>query len=368
MPREVVDLSYRIEYLSILDEDANLDTELEPDLPDELLLKLYRTMVRARRLDARMLDLQREGRLGTFAPIKGQEASQVGAIATLGEGDWMIPSFRETAAALWRGQPMHSILLYYGGNPQGNESLEGTHNLPLAIPVATQIVQAAGIGYGIKYRGRDEVAMVFFGDGATSEGDFYEALNFAGVFQTPVVFLCQNNQWAISLPRAEQTRAKTLAQKAVAAGIPGIQVDGNDILAVYAAAKEAVERARSDQGPTMIECVTYRLSLHTTADDPTRYRDEEEVKQWEQRDPIPRFERYLAGKGLLTEDELESIAAEVDRQIEEAVERYEEQRQKLGDQARAMFDHVYAERSPYLEEQLHQFLQVQGHGEEDAYA
>jgi pyruvate dehydrogenase E1 component alpha subunit len=244
MPREVIDLPYRIQYLSILDQDANLDTELEPDLPDELLLKLYRTMITARRLDARMLDLQREGRLGTFAPIKGQEASQVGAIATLGEGDWMIPSFREMAAALWRGQPMHSILLFYGGNPQGNESLVDTHNLPAAIPVATQVVQASGIGYGIKYRGRDEVAMVFFGDGATSEGDFYEALNFAGVFQTPVVFLCQNNQWAISLPRAEQTRAKTLAQKAIAAGMPGIQVDGNDVLAVYVAAKEAVERAR----------------------------------------------------------------------------------------------------------------------------
>jgi pyruvate dehydrogenase E1 component alpha subunit len=368
MPREVIDLPTRVEYLSILDEDAKLDAELEPDLPDELLVKLYRTMVTARRLDARMLDLQREGRLGTFAPVKGQEASQVGAIATLGEGDWMIPSFRETAAALWRGQPMHSILLYYGGNPQGNESLEGTHNLPAAIPVATQVVQAAGIGYGIKYRGRDEVAMVFFGDGATSEGDFYEALNFAGVFQTPVVFLCQNNQWAISLPRSEQTRSKTLAQKAIAAGVPGIQVDGNDVLAVYAAAQEAVERARNGEGPTMIECVTYRLSLHTTADDPTRYRDEEEVKQWEQRDPIPRFERYLVEKGLLSEDQIASIAAEVDDEIEDAVERYEEQRQKLSDQAQAMFDHVYAERSPYLEEQRQEFLQLSGRQEEDAHA
>ena len=208
---------------------GNLDTKLELDLSEELLLKLHRTMLLGRRLDERMLLLQREGRLGTFAAIKGQEASQMGAVAALRESDWMLPSFRETGAALWRGQSVESILLYYGGYYQGHEALAGTNTLPVAIPVATQIIQAPGIGYDIRYRGEDDVAMVFFGDGATSEGDFHEGLNFAGVFQTPVVFVCQNNQWAISVPRSHQTRSKTLAQKALAYGMPGLQVDGNDV-------------------------------------------------------------------------------------------------------------------------------------------
>jgi pyruvate dehydrogenase E1 component alpha subunit len=368
MPREAIDLPCRVEYLSILDEDANVDAELEPDLPDDLLLRLHRTMLLARRLDERMLTLQRQGRIGTFAPVKGQEAAQLGAIAVLGESDWMIPSFRETAAALWRRQPIESLLLYYGGFLQGHDMLEGTHNLPVAIPVATQTVQASGVGYGIKYRGEDQVAMVFFGDGATSEGDFYEALNFAGVFQVPVIFLCQNNQWAISVPREEQTEAKTLAQKALAAGIPGIQVDGNDILAVYVAAKEAAERARAGDGPTMLECVTYRLSLHTTADDPTQYRDEEEVERWEHREPLPRFQQYLNDKGLLSDDEIEALEGEIEDQIDDAIDAYEQRAEELQEKSHVMFDHVYQQRPPYLERQRERFLQSHDVNEEAADA
>lgn len=364
MPRKEIELPYRVEYLSILDEEGNLDAELEPDLSEELLLRLHRTMLLGRRLDEQMLLLQREGRLGTFAPIKGQEASQVGAVAALRESDWMLPSFRETGAALWRGQSIESILLYYGGYYQGHQDLEGTKTLPVAIPVATQIIQAPGIGYGIRYRDTDEVAMVFFGDGATSEGDFHEGLNFAGVFQTPVVFVCQNNQWAISVPRSHQTRSKTLAQKAFAYGIPGMQVDGNDVLAVYAAAIEAVERARSGDGPRMIECVTYRLSLHTTADDPTQYRDEAEVKEWEERDPIPRFQKYLLDKGLLTDEEIESLEKEIETEIDEATGRAEERFDELSSEAVSMFDHIYADRPPYLEEQRSAFLRER-EGEEE---
>jgi pyruvate dehydrogenase E1 component alpha subunit len=351
MPRQTIDLPEQVEYLSILDEQGNLDKDLEPDVPNDLLLKLHRGMLLARRFDERMLKLQREGRLGTFAPVKGQEACQIGAVATLRESDWMVQSYRDHAAGIWRGQSLYSYLLVYGGYFQGNQVSEDLRNLPVAVPVSTQTLHAVGLSYAIKYRETDEVVMVFFGDGATSEGDFHEAMNFAGVFQTPVIFVCQNNQWAISVPREHQTRSKTLAQKALAYGMPGIQVDGNDPLAVYAAAQEAVNRARSGDGPTMIECITYRLSLHTTADDPTRYRTDEEVEEWEKRDPIPRFQKYLINKGLLSEEEISSLEEEIAAEIKEAVERAEKRMQELKGEALSMFDHMYAEMPPYLQEQ-----------------
>ena len=352
MPREVVDLPHQVEYLSILDEDGNLlDEDLEPDIPDDRLLELHRTMLLARRFDERMLQLQRQGRIGTFAPIMGQEAAQLGIVGALRETDWMVPSFREQAASLWRGQSMESFLLVYGGFYQGNELPEDTRNLPVAVPVGTQPLHAVGLSYGITYRGKDDVVVTFFGDGATSEGEFHEAMNFAGVWQTPTIFVCQNNQYAISLPRARQTNSETLAQKALAYGIPGRQVDGNDILAVYSAAEEAVERARSGEGPTMIECVTYRLTMHTTADDPSRYRDDEEVEAWEKREPIPRFQTYLKHKGLLSDDDIEALEEEIKAQIQEAVDNAERRMKELEGQELTMFDHLYAEMPPYLQEQ-----------------
>ncbi len=184
----------------------------------------------------------------------------------------MVPAFRESAAEIWQGQSLESVIIYYNGYNEGAEISQDLKNLPISVPVGSQILHAVGLGWAAKYRQSDDVVMTFFGDGATSEGDFHEGLNFASVFQTPVIFVCQNNHWAISIPVAKQTRSKTLAQKALAYGMPGIQVDGNDILAVYAAAKEAVERARAGQGPTLIECITYRMAVHTTADDPKRYR------------------------------------------------------------------------------------------------
>jgi pyruvate dehydrogenase E1 component alpha subunit len=351
MPREKIDLPHHVEYLSILDKDGNVDEELEPDIPEDLLQKLHRFMLLGRRFDERMLRLQRQGRIGTFAPIKGQEASQIGPVATLREDDWMVPAFREAGAMIWRGQSMDGILLLYGGYNQAGEIPEGINNLPVAVPVGTQILHAVGLAYGMKYRGDDRVAMTFFGDGATSEGDFHEGLNFAGVFQTPVVFVCQNNQWAISVPRNHQTRSETLAQKALAYGLPGIKVDGNDILATYIAAQEAVERARSGDGPTLIECVTYRRSVHTTADDPSRYRSEEEVEKWEERDPITRFQTYLKDKGLLSDETLEELEEEIDQEIRDAVERTEKRMEELADGAMVMFDNLYAELPDYVREQ-----------------
>ena len=339
-----------MEHLSILNEAGEVDNDLEPDIPEDLLLKLYRAMLLGRRFDERMLSLQRQGRIGTFAPTSGQEASQVGSAAVLRPTDWMVPSFREAAAQIWRGAPMENIILYFGGYNEGGRIEDNSKDLPISVPVASQILHAVGLGWAVNYRKTDEVVMTFFGDGATSEGDFHEGMNFAGVYQTPVIFLCQNNHWAISVPRSKQTRSETLAQKALGYGIPGIQVDGNDILAVYAAAKEAADRARSGGGPTMIECVTYRITMHTTADDPKRYRTDEEVEGWKKKDPLVRFEKYLTDKGVAAKDTFQALETEVKEDIQTAVDRAEELMKKLDDPLH-MFEHAYAELPPSLKEQ-----------------
>jgi pyruvate dehydrogenase E1 component alpha subunit len=344
MPRTRLEPQFAIEYLSILDSDGNLDASLEPELSGADLKRLYRAMLLGRRLDERMLRLQRQGRIGTFAPIKGQEASQLGSVFTLRPTDWMVPSFRETAAMLWRGWPIEKFLLFFAGYLEGGQPAPEQHDLPITIPVATQLPHAVGLAYAIQYKGDDAVVMAYCGDGATSEGDFHEALNFAGVWHSPIVFVIQNNQWAISVPLKKQTHSRTIAQKALAYGFPGIQVDGNDILAVYAASRAAVERARAGDGPTLIECVTYRLGVHTTADDPTKYRSDEEVKAWERKDPLTRFVAYLEKKNLFEQ----GLEEQVDAEIARAVKAFEETpaADPLG-----MFKHAYAELPPHLEQQ-----------------
>jgi pyruvate dehydrogenase E1 component alpha subunit len=344
MPRTRLEPRFQVEYLSILDSEGNLDAALEPDLPEEDLKRLYRAMVLGRRLDERMVRLQRQGRIGTFAPVKGQEASQLGTVACLRPSDWTVPSFRESAAMIWRGWPIEKLLLFFSGHLEGGQPAPDQHDLPVTIPVATQIPHAVGLAYAAQYRGDDAVVMTFFGDGATSEGDFHEALNFAGVWHVPIVFVCQNNQWAISVPLKKQTHSRTIAEKALAYGFPGIQVDGNDVLAVYAAGREAVERARNGDGPTLIECVTYRLGVHTTADDPTKYRSAEEVAEWERKDPLTRFGTYLQKRNLLEEGLEERVAAE----IAEAVARFEALPPA---DALTMFDHVYGELPAHLRAQ-----------------
>ncbi len=357
MPRKKINIpDFKVEYLSILNEKGELDKKLEPEMPDDLLVKLHRAMLLARRFDERLLSLQRQGRIGTFAPITGQEAAQMGAVALLRPSDWFVPSFRETGAELWRGRSMESVILSFGGFSEGAHGKVESNNLPVAVPVASQVLHAVGLAWGIKYRQKDDVAMAFFGDGGTSEGDFHEGLNFAGVYQVPAIFVCQNNQWAISVPRSKQTRSKTLAQKALAYGFPGIQVDGNDVLAVYSAAEEALQRARSGGGPTMIECVTYRMMMHTTADDPKRYRTEKEVDAWKKRDPIIRFQNYMRAKGLLSEDKIEALEAEIKDEIQAAVDRAEEIMKTAGDPLN-MFEHAYAEMPPHLVEQSEELAQ-----------
>lgn len=354
MPRKEIHIAGKVEYLSILNASGELDEQLEPQIPSEVLLKLHRTMVLGRRFDERLLNLQRQGRLGTFPPISGQEAAHLGAVAVLRPSDWMVPAFRETAAEIWRGRSPESIIFYYNGYSEGGNIRPDQNDLPIAVPVGSQILHAVGLGWAAKYRQTDNVAMTFFGDGATSEGDFHEGLNFAGVFQTPVIFVCQNNHWAISTPVSRQTASKTIAQKAIAYGIPGIQVDGNDLLAVWAAATEAVERARSGGGPTLIECVTYRMAVHTTADDPKRYRSEKEVARWRQRDPLDRFNKYLVDKGLLSEEKIAAVESDVREKIQGCVDRAEEQMKSFGNPL-DMFEHAYERMPAYLEQQREAF-------------
>jgi pyruvate dehydrogenase E1 component alpha subunit len=342
MPRTRVEPRFQVDYLSILDSDGTLDDALEPDLSADELARMYRAMLLARRLDERMVRLQRQGRIGTFAPLKGQEAAQIGSVATLTSRDWMVPSFRETAAMLWRGWPIEKMLMFFAGYVEGGQPEPAQRDLPITIPVATQLPHAVGLAYAAQYKDDDAVVMAYFGDGATSEGDFHEAANFAGVWHVPVVFVCQNNQWAISVPLKKQTHSRTIAQKALAYGFGGIQVDGNDLLAVYAATREAVARARAGEGPTLIECVTYRLGVHTTADDPTKYRSDDEVKAWEKKDPLTRLGPYLERKGVRTS----GLEEEIDADIAAAVQRFEAIPPA---DPLTVFDHVYAERPPHLE-------------------
>ncbi len=345
---------YSLKRLQILDEDGVVDSDLEPDLSDEELVGLYRAMLLAREDDQRMLKMQRQGRVGTFGPNTGQEAAVCGPALALAPSDWLVGSFRELGARLMRGEPLTHGYLFHNGLEEGNVFDGMDRTLPISIIVGAQTLHAVGIAYAMKLRGeKDAAVLAFIGDGGTSQGDFHEALNFASVWQVPVVFVVQNNGWAISLPRSRQAHSATLAQRAIAYDIPGLQVDGNDALATYSAAHEALDRARSGGGPSLIEAVTYRLMMHTTADDPKKYRSQEEVEQWWKRDPIPRFRRYLEAKRIWDDDRQAALEAEIKGEIDAAVKAFESME---GFKPDAPFDHVFGTRHEGIEEQRAEFL------------
>jgi len=353
MPRTEI-ASYSVPHLQILDENGNLDKELEPKLKKAELLELYRHMVWARLTDERMLKLQRQGRIGTFGPSTGQEAAHIAPMFAAREDDWFVGAFREHGARLMRGESFTRQLHYYNGFEEGNTNPDGHgRNLPVSVIVGAQALHAVGLARAATLKGEDSAAICFMGDGATSEGDFHEALNFASVCRAPVVFIVQNNQWAISVPRSKQTRSRTIAQKALAYEMPGVQVDGNDVLAMYAATAEALERARAGEGPTLIEAVTYRLMMHTTADDPTKYRTEEEEQVWWKRDPLPRFRRYLEGRKYWSEKQEEALRAELKEKMDAEVKAFEEAGEFPPD---APFDHVFGTKHDIIEEQRETFL------------
>jgi len=309
--------------LQILSETGAADPGLEPPLANDDLRRIYQLMTTSRAVDLKALRLQRQGRMGTFAPCLGHEGCQVGSAFAVGPQDWVFPYFRDLGTFVTLGLPLKNYFLLWMGNEEGSRVPEGLKIFTLTIPVATQLPQAVGFALALRYRKEGGAVLAYFGDGATSEGDFSESLNFAGVFRAPVVFLCVNNQYAISTPVSRQTAARTIAQKAIAYGFAGVQVDGNDALAMYAATREALEKARSGGGPTLIEAFTYRLSDHTTSDDASRYRSEAEVGEWTKRDPIDRFKTYLINKGLWDEDFAKRLQNEAEELINRAVEEAE---------------------------------------------
>ena len=356
MPLEQI-ADFSVSYLQVLDENGKLDERLDPKLSDSQLVELYEAMVRGREIDQRMLKMQRQGRMGTIPPCCGQEATACGVALALTEQDWLVGYYREIGARLMRGTSMVSYMQLWNGWEEGNVQQVPGRNLPVAAIIGSHTLHAVGIAYATQYREEKDTAVVtLFGEGATSEGDVHEAFNFAGVWQSPVVFVCQNNQWAISLPRDKQTRSKTIAQKAIAYGFEGIQVDGNDALAVYRATKAALERARSGGGPTLIEALTYRLMMHTTADDPKRYRSDNEVEQWWKRDPIPRLRGYMDKRGVWGARQEEALVKRVKAEVDDAVREFEA---KTGLKLDAPFDHVFANPHPSIEAQRRAFLAEQ---------
>jgi pyruvate dehydrogenase E1 component alpha subunit len=290
--------------VEILDYEGSLvGKELCPEvLTDELVLELYDKMILLRVVDQLALTLQRAGRMGTYPPTLGQEAANIGSAGALEIGDWLVPSFREMGAMLCRGVPLKLIYMYWMGSEWGSRFPDNVKVLPICAPVSSQTLHGVGLAWAAKLKKEKTVTLIFFGDGATSKGDFHEAMNFAGVFKTPCVFFCQNNQFSISVPRQAQTASESLAQKAIAYGFPGVMVDGNDLMAIYAVTQAAVRRTRAGEGPVLIEAQTYRLGPHTTADDPSRYRSAEELKEHEPYDPIRRVRLYLERRGLINED------------------------------------------------------------------
>jgi 2-oxoisovalerate dehydrogenase E1 component alpha subunit len=325
---------------SYLASDGTVERRLPAFAADTaLLISLYGAMVQARAFDLKAVSLQRTGRLGTYAVALGQEAAAVGIASVMRPEDVLLPSYRDNAALLWRGMKMEEILLFWGGDERGNDSSGPAHDFPYCVPVASQAPHAAGVAYAFKLRREPRVAVCLFGDGATSKGDVWEAMNFAGVQKLPVVFVINNNQWAISVPLKLQTASQTLAQKAIAAGFYGEQADGNDVIAVRAAADAAIAAARSGEGPRLIEAVTYRLADHTTADDAARYRSTEEVQARWKEEPIARLRAYLVAQKAWGKADEERLVAECQARVEAAVERY------LATAPRApatMFDHLYA--------------------------
>jgi len=414
----------------VLDADGGVVGE-EPALDEATLLGIYRDMRLARRFDERAVSLQRQGRLGTYAPLEGQEAAQVGGTYPMADDDWLVYQYREHGALAVRGLSP-AYLLYWMGHEIGTADLVDRKVAPLNITIADQLPHAAGLAWGADYRGDDAVVVCHFGDGATSEGDFHEAMNVAGVFDLPVVFVCNNNQYAISVPRADQTASETIAAKAEAYGMRGVRVDGMDPLACYRVFDEAIRRARagggtergpdpgggavartddgddvggtadperrsgdevarSDDGdrragggragaaadaryanggtgrgatrPTLIETVMYRFGPHTTADDPGVYRDDEEVDRWRAYDPLPRYEAYLRGRGLLDDERVAAIGAEVDERVAALIDEAE----TYEPDPASMFDHAFAETPPEIRRQRESFEATRAEHGDDSF-
>lgn len=329
--------------LQILNEEGEVVNESAmPDLSDEQLQELMTRMVYTRILDQRSISLNRQGRLGFYAPTAGQEASQLASQFALEKEDFILPGYRDVPQIIWHGLPLSQAFLFSRGHFQGNQIPEGVNVISPQIIIGAQYIQTAGVALGMKKRGAKSVAITYTGDGGASQGDFYEGINFAGAFKAPAIFVVQNNRFAISTPVEKQSAAKTIAQKGVAAGIPGIQVDGMDALAVYAAVREARERAINGEGPTLIETLTYRYGPHTMAgDDPTRYRTADLDSEWEKKDPLVRFRKFLENKGIWNEEKENEVIERAKEEIKEAIKIADEApKQKVTDLMNIMYEEL----------------------------
>lgn len=325
-----------------------------PSIDDETLFQAFRLMLKARTADLQILSYQRQGRIFTYPPSYGQEAIATAMGMIIRDQDWLVPAFREMAAYLAKGATLKEIFLYYMGHEKASRFLNAPHMTPFSVPIASQLLHAVGIAYEIAYRQKDQIVFGVVGDGGTSEGDFHEALNFAGVWKVPVVFIIQNNQYGISTPVGIQTASKSLAIKSVAYGINGIQVDGNDVLAMMYALQASMESIRHDNVPVLIEAVTYRRGAHTTSDDPTKYRTKEEEDIWAERDPVRRFSLFLQKKKLLKEGEMEEMVKEFKREVHFEFEAAEKEKPYELDE---VFDTMYKDTPLDLEEQKQEHIE-----------
>jgi pyruvate dehydrogenase E1 component alpha subunit len=335
-----------------------VNPDLMPQLSDEQLRELMRKMVFTRIWDQRAIALNRQGRLGFYAPVAGQEASMIGSQSALSKEDFILPSYRDIPQIVWHGLPLYQAFHYSRGHYHGGQIPEGVNVLMPQIIIGAQITQCAGVGFGFRLKNESRVAITYIGDGGTSQGDFYEGINFAGAYNAQSIFVVQNNRYAISVPIEKQTKAQTLAQKAVAAGIHGVQVDGMDVLAVYYAVAEARKRALAGEGPTLIESLTYRYGPHTMAgDDPTRYRTNEEKSDWEKKDPLIRFRTFLEEKGLWSQEDEERVIEEAKAAVADAIKMADSTpKQKVSDLIGFMFETL----PPSLEQQRAEFLAREG--------
>jgi pyruvate dehydrogenase E1 component alpha subunit/2-oxoisovalerate dehydrogenase E1 component alpha subunit len=352
----------------VLDDDGGVAGDADPGLPPARLLFLYEQMVQVREFDRRMLMLQRQGRIGFYGPILGQEAATVGSTAALEARDWVFPALREGAAAMMRGLSLTEAIDQLIGNGQDrckgrqmpcHYTFKEGHYYGMSSVIGTQISHAVGAAMAARIRGDDVVVLGYLGDGATSANDFHCGANFAGVYRAPVVLFCQNNQWAISVPCSKQSASETLAIKGNAYGIPSVRVDGNDVLAVYAVTKAAVDRARAGEGPTFIEAVTYRRLGHSSSDDPTKYRDDAEVKAWEKKDPVDRFRRHLARRGLWDDAKEAALKERIAQAVNEAIAAAEQHGPPADE---TLVTDVFAHVPPQLREQLASVLALEGRG------
>jgi len=343
--------------LRVLRDDGSTDPATDPRMPEALLLRAYREIKRLRLLDARMILLQRQGRVGFYGAATGQEATPIATGLALDPRDWVLPALRESSMMLVRGFPLSLYVAQIFGNDRDRLKgrMQPSHMASRSVNyvswsscIGTQLPQAVGVAYAAKLRKTGEIVATFVGDGGTSEPDFHAAMNFAAVYQAPVVIVCQNNHWAISVPTARQTASATIAVKGRAYGVPSVRVDGNDVLALYKVLTEAAERARSGGGPTFIEALTYRIGAHSTSDDPTRYRSQAEVEEWMQRDPLLRLRKHLELKGIVDAAKDEALERELNAEIQAAIQEVEEAPPPAWE---TLFDDVYADLPWHLREQ-----------------